>query len=108
MRRLSAHLGVVTGLIVLAAAFGACAVGGGTSGGATGPTPTATPIPCATRATTTATVWNESDKQIHGGIGGAFSRRSPACVPKYRRGWAYMLKASAPSREDETLARETC
>jgi hypothetical protein len=72
MRRLSTHLGVVTGLIALAAAFGACAIGGGTGGATTGgPTPTATPIPCSTRATTTATVWNESDKQIHGSIGGA-------------------------------------
>ena len=46
---------------------------GATTGG---PTPTATPIPCATRATTTATVWNESDKQIHGSIGGARRRCS--------------------------------
>ena len=73
MRRLSAHLRLLAGFFVLAAAFGVGGCGGGTSGGATagGPAPTATPIPCATHATTTATVWNESDKQIHGAIGGA-------------------------------------
>jgi len=55
------------GSLALLGALGACAIGGTTGGG---PTPTATPIPCATHATATAIVWDEG-QQVHGGINGA-------------------------------------
>jgi hypothetical protein len=75
MADLNRLLRIMAPLAALCAVLAGCAVGGTTTTAAsTTPTasPTATPIPCATHATTTGVVWSQkSDKQIHGGIGGA-------------------------------------
>jgi hypothetical protein len=96
MANLNSLLRIVAPLMALCAVLAGCGVGGTTTTAAsTTPTasPTATPIPCATHATTTGVVWSEaSDKQIHGGIGGA----APAALSAF----AYPLAPAAPGYSD--------
>ena len=59
---LRAVLGLISIVLVLAACSLGGTTGGGTSPTATPGTPTATPLPpCATRPTTTGTVWIDQD-----------------------------------------------
>ncbi len=74
MASLKGLLRITAPLTALGVALLGCAIGGTTGTASTAPavSPTATPIPCATHATTTGVVWSQAgDKQIHGGIGGA-------------------------------------
>ncbi|HEY7021194.1 MAG TPA: hypothetical protein VH349_08755 [Ktedonobacterales bacterium] len=96
MANLNRLLRIMAPLAALCAVLAGCAVGGTTTTAAsTTPTasPTATPIPCATRATTTGVVWSQaSDKQIHGGIGGA----APGALSSF----AYPLTPTEPGYVD--------
>jgi hypothetical protein len=82
---------IIAPLAALCAVLAGCAVGGTTTTTAsTTPTasPTATPIPCATHATTTGAVWSQnSDKQIHGSVGGG--------APIVLSAFAYLLASAA-------------
>jgi hypothetical protein len=86
---------IVATLALLGIVATGCAVGGTTTAASTTPTvsPTATPIPCATHATTTGVVWSQaSEKQIHGSVGGG----APAALSAF----AYPLTPAEPGYVD--------